>query len=225
MKSVHDQVYWRNAFLGIPALAMGKEVPQEQRAARILQLKPNQIIRAVKECSTSIYRHANQLIQGDRRHSVSRVDNTALQVTVLCGDTRIRRMLMLEHAKAAFSKSGKPERIPVLEYALLEAWAPDIGDLQNGTFAPDRMDKRTKNTQADTPLRPNKEIQSPFLSTIHTLYFQPIDSDQPWMCSAEINPYWLLPFADRLLIDLSHWNDHDHEKRSLVAGADRKSVV
>lgn len=202
-------------FIGIPALWLGNETSQEQRACRLLGMKANQIVRATKECSNSIYRHAAALMHHDIPDAMSRTNRKAVHASIICGDNRTRRLLLEEHAKAAFSATGKPERIPVLEYALLAEWNEGFSILQRGGYAPNRTPDTSETKSAQRMLG----YSSGFFPSYSSMFLRPFHHEEPWRTDNAFHPYWLSTPADLALANLRDWAQLDEASRARLAGA------
>jgi hypothetical protein len=193
---------------------MDHESTADARAARILGMRPNQFLRAVKECSNRIYRAAINHIHVDRKDNLSRIDHDAIQTSVICSDNALRMMLLEEHAKASFSPTGRPERIPVLEYALLKAWKPHMAAYQRGEYGPYR-----KSAVASTEGGDGSKEALPFFASHVELFFLNLSHDAPWTTEAAFSPFWLIPVADRVLCELANWDELDEGGQANLAGA------
>lgn len=199
---------------GVPALLMDHGTTADSRAARILGMRPNQFLRSVKDCSNRIYRQAVNHIHVDRNEGLSRNEHDSIQTAVICSDNALRMMLLEEHAKASFSPTGKPERIPVLEYALLKAWKPHLAAYQRGEYGPYRKAASTPNGVS----APRKEAL-PFFASHVELFFLNVSQQTPWTSEAGFTPFWLIPVADRVLCELASWDELNENEQSNLAGA------
>lgn len=202
-------------FIGIPALWLGNETSQEQRACRLLGMKANQIVRATKECSNSIYRHAAARMHNDAPDAMSRTNRKAVHASIICGDNRTRLLLLEEHAKASFSSTGKPERIPVLEYALLAEWQPGFRVLQRGDYAANRASSVTEPKPAHQELG----YSSAFFPSYSGMFLRPFHHEDPWRTENAFHPYWLTTPADLVLASLKDWDQLEEGQRARLAGA------
>lgn len=184
------------------------------RAARILGMRPNQFLRSVKECSNRIYRQAVTHIHVHRNEGLSRNEHDSIQTAVICSDNALRNMLLEEHAKASFSPTGKPERIPVLEYALLKAWKPHLAAYQRGEYGPYR---KSASISVDAGLARKEAL--PFFASHVELFFLNLSNETPWTSEAAFTPFWLIPVADRILCELASWDELNENEQANLAGA------
>lgn len=186
----------------------------DARAARILGMRPNQFLRSVKECSNRIYRQAINHIHIDRNEGLSRNEHDSIQTAVICSDNALRMMLLEEHAKAAFSVAGRPDRIPVLEYALLKAWKPHLACFQRGEYGPHR-----KITAAPPEGGVSRRETLPFFASHVEPFFLNLSHETPWTSQAAFTPFWLIPVADRVLCELAAWDSLSESEQANLAGA------
>lgn len=200
---------------GLPALALPHYMSYDMRASRILGMKPNQIIRSVKECSTRIYRAAANSTHIERGESLRKEEIDGLHLSRVFADNLLRRQLLEEHARASFT-GGKPERIPVIEYALLKAWRPELS-LLRGEYG-------VSNSRAEAQEKDERDgkshlLVSPFIVSHTSYYFFGINSTTPWERKEGFLPFWLARIGDAVLADLHLWEKKDKAQQAALAGA------
>lgn len=200
---------------GVPSLLMGHDTTADARAARIIGLRQNQLIRAVKECSNRIYRQAVSHIHIGRNEKLSKSEIDSIQASVIFSDNALRRLILEEHARASFSPSGKPERIPVLEYALLKSWKPEMGSLQRGEYNPLRRERPPSSVEETV----KNAGAIPFLPSQVELFFFKLNSKSPWITEEVFAPLWLIPMAEQVLRELARWDELDKPGQAGLAGA------
>lgn len=222
----------RTVFYGLPALMMHKSTSIQKRAELILGMKPNQMIRSVKDCSSSIYRHAVQISGVSSVPALPKEDANSDVIAEIFGSSSLRADLLEEHAKASFGKGKNPNKIPIIEYALIKDWKPEFEGLQRGQYggyAPSMEPKKQiieselptgeyahrlfmTNDSEDNRLYPL--ISSPFDAFV----FRP-DPSIPWRSVAGFAPTWIVPVATHLLTDLIMFDEYPEEKQAKLAGA------
>lgn len=225
---------------GVPCLGRLPEENYAVRASRILGVKPNTLLRMIKEHASSVYRSAKKNME---LCSINHTKDEALHQTlaeIFCS-LDLRRKLMLEHGRQSYS-NGRPERVPVLEYALIKDWKPEY-DLQSG------LDKDSPLFSAKSHLN-NLEVlldsghaismddfASPDVDdhekgwvkhksndlkvSVASHFYTTLGPDDYSACQwrDSFNPYWVVPIADEVFLELCEWPEKDEKAKSKLAGA------
>lgn len=193
---------------GIPRLHLSEEVKRSRIGEELLGVKSNQAVRGIKEVSGRIFRTASQrmnwLTKTHESAQLSKEDqsSTTLTAALLGNDTRVELLAIHQDMVLKGESPAKLERIPILEYRLLSQWRTELASLQKGEQHPDFLEGVTPGALDRFLL--TEYYQFVVESKASGLIFQ---------------PKFLIPVAERLVLDFKSWDSEGDEVRAKLAGA------
>lgn len=227
----HDRV---NLYSGFPALGMSKKMEAIDRIEKITGQKTNQLLRALKDCSMSAFRHINKGINNVPHKAPKAYIDKKIAEGMLANSIFREHFLELHASRAFLKEAGKSaSKIPVIEYVLLERWNPELKGLSDGSFADEYAPSLYAQAKAHSDTvddvgslkagvgcyNPLGYQKTPFPSSLLSNEHLCTEITSPWETQARFVPFWLEGAFSMAYRDLLSWQDKSEKDKALLAGA------
>lgn len=195
---------------GIPALGLPHDTSDLERLAHIFGLSPsqlNRVVKSIKDNAAGLFRRQiKRYGMPEGRNKQLPADAVAL---LMYRDAVDRHEVLKAHAEAVERRPGVSPGVPVLEYALLEAWNP-LKRYSHGEFTsigefPSPEEQRELGTPALC-------VRSPGFTASFCYSFA-----QGHLF--KVFPRWLVADADMIVSMLTSWDSFDRDEQIKLAGA------
>ena len=181
----------------LPRAGLPMDSSKEERIAKIFGIKISQLgqlLKQIKDSLPSVFKDVMKEVKKlGLRRDIPKDALEIIAVSYIFSSVDYRRKLLIEHFRLEHTKSSQKARPPILEYELIKAWNPEL-DLT-------RTNSVSKNVfEGDIGLKVTHTAQ--FFVHLHPT----------------INRRFGI-IADKILLDLTCWNNKTNEEKSLLAGA------